>query len=172
MRVLKLYSIFFWKGYKMSKSNSRPTQYSNEIGDYVCHLISTNTCGERVLVNKYPDFPKRDTLRSWIIKYPEFAQKVARAKMWQIGFMAQECIDIAEDSAQDTIIDENGKRSINKEWIARARLRIDTIKWLASKLVPKVYGDVSKVEASVGNESMALLASAVKFILDDHKKDV
>jgi hypothetical protein len=32
-------------------------------------------------------------------------------------------------------------RVCNSEFIARSRLRIDTLKWLASKLVPRLYGD-------------------------------
>ena len=37
--------------------------------------------------------------------------------------------------------DEDGKETVDHERIARSRLRVDSRKWVASKLLPKVYGD-------------------------------
>lgn len=38
------------------------------------------------------------------------------------------------------MVTEQGNRRCDAEFIARSRLRIDTRKWLASKLAPKIYG--------------------------------
>ena len=38
------------------------------------------------------------------------------------------------------MINNQGNAIYNGEFIARSRLRVDTRKWLASKLVPKIYG--------------------------------
>ena len=54
--------------------------------------------------------------------------------------LIDEIIDIADDASQDINITEKGKEICNSEFIARSRLRIDTRKWLASKLAPKIYG--------------------------------
>jgi hypothetical protein len=54
---------------------------------------------------------------------------------------------IADDKSQDNIIGEDGKLICNTEHINRARLRIDLFKWLACKLVPRVYGDSVKHES-------------------------
>ena len=35
----------------------------------------------------------------------------------------------------------DGKEIINQDVIARSRLRVDARKWIASKLLPKKYGD-------------------------------
>lgn len=50
----------------------------------------------------------------------------------------EEILEIADDTSQDQLVDSHGK--VNHQAINRARLKIDTRKWLASKLVPKTYG--------------------------------
>ena len=62
--------------------------------------------------------------------------------------MAEEILDISDDDSEDTIFieadEESGKSAKavkNKEFIERARLRVDSRKWLLSKLLPKTYGD-------------------------------
>ena len=48
---------------------------------------------------------------------------------------------IADDSASDVITDENGNEIVDHEHISRSRLRVDARNWVASKLLPKVYGE-------------------------------
>ena len=55
--------------------------------------------------------------------------------------MADETLEIADDSSHDTITDDEGNERFNSEFAARSRLRVDTRKWLLSKALPKVYGD-------------------------------
>ena len=47
----------------------------------------------------------------------------------------------------------NGKLIINQEVIARSRLRVDSRKWIASKLKPKRFGDYTKIQAEVKDTS-------------------
>ncbi len=59
-------------------------------------------------------------------------------------------VDIADDKENDTIIrkghDGQEREYPNTEWMNRSRLRIDARKWMAMKLLPKVYGDHLKPE--------------------------
>ena len=81
---------------------------------------------------------------------PSFADQYAHAKRMQADLFAQEIIDICDDDSQDTIIDpESGKERCNNEWVQRSRLKIDTRKWIASKLLPKVYGERQQVDSNV-----------------------
>lgn len=68
----------------------------------------------------------------------------ARARELQMEAWSDEIIRDANDSSQDTITIEKNGREIeveNREWINRSRLRIDTKKWLMTKLFSKRYGD-------------------------------
>jgi hypothetical protein len=54
---------------------------------------------------------------------------------------SEEIIEIADDAASDKFTDANGNERVDNEHINRSRLRVDTRKWLMSKLAPKKYGD-------------------------------
>jgi len=63
----------------------------------------------------------------------------------EIGYhrMADELIDIADDSSNDVMLKEgrNGTfAAVDHENINRSRLKVDTRKWLLSKALPKLYG--------------------------------
>ncbi|MRT15312.1 hypothetical protein GJV07_24145 [Enterobacteriaceae bacterium RIT711] len=68
-------------------------------------------------------------------------QQYARAREVQAEILAEEIIEIADDSSGDVIVDEDGHEQTNHERVARSRLRVDARKWYASKLAPKRYGD-------------------------------
>lgn len=65
----------------------------------------------------------------------------AQAREARADKMAEEIIAISDDSSRDTIIDDDGNERTNQEVVARSRLRVDSRKWLASKMLPKKYGD-------------------------------
>ncbi len=58
------------------------------------------------------------------------AEQYARAKTAGMERLAEEMQEIADDMTDDS-----------NESVQRARLRVDTRKWLLSKMVPKRYGD-------------------------------
>ncbi len=94
--------------------------------------------------------PEERTIYKALARDPEFVQDYARVKdMMMVRFEA-DLIEIADDTAQDTHTTtyEGGveRTSPNTEWISRARLRVDTRKWLMSKLAPKKYGDHLKID--------------------------
>ena len=47
--------------------------------------------------------------------------------------------------------DERGGCELNGEHIQRSRVRIDTRKWMLSKMLPKVYGDKTEVAVTGAN---------------------
>jgi hypothetical protein len=125
----------------MSNSKlGRPSDYTQELADLICERIATHGVGLKKLCEMYDDMPEKITIRRWCLKYPQFRSQYAQAKALQIEALVDEIIDIADDASQDTFISEHGKQVCNNEFIARSRVRIDTRKWLASKLAPKLYG--------------------------------
>lgn len=57
--------------------------------------------------------------------------------------MAEEILEISDD-AQDDLLIQDGKAAPNSVSVARDKLKVDTRKWLLSRMDPKRYGD--KVE--------------------------
>lgn len=112
---------------KQQKERGRPCKYTEELGNFICEIISTSSIGLPKICESYDFLPHHDTVRKWRLEIPNFSAQYARAKLAQADILAEECLEISDNST-----------SVNYH---TDRLRIDTRKWLASKLLPKQYGD-------------------------------
>lgn len=119
----------------------RPTKFSKEMAGLICRKVATTTDGLRKICARSPDIPTSETIREWRLDFPEFSAQYAEAKRLQADLLAEEILDISDDDSQDEIIDQNGNIKFNSEYVQRSRLRVDSRKWIAAKLMPKVYGD-------------------------------
>lgn len=149
---------------KEKKKMGRPTIFTQELADRICHLIATHSFGLKKLCLTYPDIPDPDTIRRWCREKADFYAQYAQAKRDQADLMAEEILCIADNGDNDwmeTADDEGGLGwKVNGEHIARSRLRIDTRKWLASKLAPKIYGITPPAEdKKSGNSEIEKLLS-------------
>ena len=125
----------------------RPSSYTPEIADEICERLAS---GESLksICDSDDKFPEPQSVRRWAIADTDgFSAKYAQAR--QVGYerMAEEILEISDDSSQDTQFTEQGAKADN-EWINRSRLRVDTRKWLLSKCLPKIYGDRTQIAAT------------------------
>lgn len=114
-------------------------EFSPELAAEICRRIEET--GNLRKVCRASDMPSEMTVRRWALEdVGGFASQYARAR--EIGYhgMADEIIDIADDSSGDVIV-ENGEARIDHENVQRSRLRADMRRWLLSKVLPKIYGD-------------------------------
>ncbi len=121
----------------------RPSQYSPEIVDAICERM---TNGQGLLkICTDPEMPGRVTVYRWLEANPDFKQRFARAREAQMDFYAEQILSIAFDESGDIILDQgkDGKTSsvANHAKVQRDRLKVDSLKWIASRLFPKRYGD-------------------------------
>lgn len=130
-----------------------PTKYNAKIAERICEIVSTTPYGMKAMCRIYPDLPDPDTIRVWRLKYPDFSVLYAKAKLNQADILAEDCLDIADESSEDIKINESGNEVFNSEFAARSRLRVDTRKWLAAKLIPKVYGDRQVIEQTTAENT-------------------
>lgn len=130
---------------------ARQSTYTPEIAAKICARLAE---GESLIaICADDDMPSRAAVYVWLESNTEFQDRYARARARQAEHFLDEIVQIADESDRDTIHGENGD-SPNSEWIARSRLRVDTRKWVMSKLAPKKYGD--KIDVTTGNESLNL----------------
>lgn len=117
----------------------RPSKKTPEI----CADICVHLAEGRSLVSwcQIDGNVKYATVLEWLKADEDFAGNYARARQDQADRLAEEILDIADESSNDTYTDEDGNEQTNHEVVARSRLRIDARKWYAGKLRPKVYGD-------------------------------
>lgn len=157
---------------KPGSKDGRPTLYTEELADYICLKVATHTEGLDRLCAKFPEFPSDHTIYEWRIKHPDFCRKYIQAKQKQAEIFAEEIIAISDESGNvDHFVNADGKLVFNGEAVARARLRVDTRKWIASKLLPKAYGDRGLVEELKDqNETMLKELMELRAKLDKKNK--
>lgn len=154
----------------------RPTLYNEEIVKRICDVVSTNTIGLRRLTQIFDDLPDESTIRLWRRIYPDFSLRYAQAKLFQAELLAEECLDIADDASNDWMQTFNEEEQplgwrVNGEHIHRSRVRIDTRKWWASKLLPKKYGYITDASDGKNPEMDKELEERRKQLDEENKKE-
>ena len=117
------------------KRRGQPTKYSKELTDKICNLLTEGKSLKSICDMK--DMPDRTSVYSWLLQYPEFFNSYARARDIQADVLADTLIQEANDV--ESVIVGNDKSDNAR--VQAVRVKIDTLKWIASKLKPKKYGD-------------------------------
>jgi len=129
---------------KNNNNVGRPTKFNQETCDKILDLISTTNRGLASICKELNI--TCSTVFKWITDNKEFSDNYARAREAQADFLADEILEISEHTKED----QTPFTGINV--IQRDKLRIDTRKWIASKLKPKKYGD--KLDLTSGGDKL------------------
>jgi len=104
-------------------------------------------------------YPSKSTVTEWALnqsgEHSDFAEQYARARLIQAHGMADEIRDIADNGRNDWMRmhdPDNPGWKYNGEAVQRSKLRVDTLKWLLAKALPKIYGD--KIDVTSGGERL------------------
>ena len=141
----------------------RPSTYSQKIADEVCRRLAG---GESLrAICRDEGIPDESTVRLWALDDREgFAAQYARAREVQFLAIADELLEIADDGRNDWMQrrgnDERRGWELNGEHIQRSRVRIDTRKWMLSKMLPKIYGNKTEVAVTGANGGPVQTVSA------------
>ncbi len=144
----------------------RPTDYTPELGKRICDVVSTHTFGLKRLCAMFDWMPAPTTIHQWRWQLEDFSNLYTKAKILQAELLAEDCLDIADETGNDITINKNGDEVCNSEFVNRSRLRVDTRKWLTAKLLPKIYGDMQKTSESDGNKELKEEMRAIREQLD------
>src|SRR4029077_4819395 len=106
----------------------RPTRYSPEWAEGFCALIAEGQSVAEICAG--PDMPSQQSVYTWLKQDEDFLERYARAREAQADKLAKEILELS-----DKIQDDNPVK------VQRARLQVDSRKWLAARLAPKKYGD-------------------------------
>ncbi|QDX22555.1 terminase small subunit protein [Pandoraea pnomenusa] len=117
----------------------RPSSFTQEIGDAICERLANGESLRSICRDE--EMPSQPTVFRWIDSHEAFRKQYARAREAQAEFFADQIVSIADDGSNDSYVDDEGNQRTDHDVIARSRLRVDARKWIASKLLPKKYGD-------------------------------
>jgi hypothetical protein len=134
------------------KPNGRPSKYSEKVANKICAGIANGKPLRKLAKENGINI---STIFHWLER-PGFYDKYAKARELQAEFFADQLQQIADEKPRiETVtVTEHGetkRTQLDSAGIQRNRLRVDTRKWLASKFLPKKYGEHVKVEASGPN---------------------
>ena len=101
----------------------------------------------------------RQTFLDWVDKDQELAGHYAHARAAMIDKIADDIMTIADEDLMPT-----GEVKVDSAMVQKQRLRVDTRKWLLSKLAPKKYGD--KLELT-GDETAPLSIQKIERVIID-----
>lgn len=144
----------------------RPSVYTEEIA---VEILSRMACGESVKSICNDDhIPARSTVMLWVAENREgFSDRYATAAEARAHYWADELLDIADDGTNDwmEINDQEGScvgYRVNGEAVSRSKLRVDSRKWLLSKMLPR-YADKQEI-AHTGKNGGAIEHSVITFV--------
>lgn len=107
----------------------RPTDYTPELAERICNELTDGKSLRKVCSQE--GFPVKTTVLRWLRIYPEFKSQYDIAVLERSRWMVDNMLDL---------IDE-------EEDVQKARLKVDVIKWQASKENRALYGD--KIEQNI-----------------------
>jgi len=130
---------------KPKHAGGRPSEYKQELADEICNRIADGESLRTII--KSDNMPDRMTVYRWLDSNKEFRDHYVNAREEQADTYVDEMEDIARDEALD---------------VQRAKLILDTRKWVASKLKAKKYGD--KIDMTTNGKDLPapILGGATK----------
>ena len=119
--------------------SGRRSLYTPQLADEICERLAK---GESLnAISNDPRMPPRTTVIEWVENNREgFADRYTRARQRGYELMAEELVDISDDASNDWMV-RAGLTVPDYEVVQRSRLRVETRKWLLSKMLPKQFGD-------------------------------
>ena len=110
-------------------------------------------------------FPSYAWARLKLRQYPELQRQFDQAMEDRADRLAEELIELTDQKMPDAL-DASGQSA----WVQHQRLKVDTRKWVASKLRPRVYGDRLDVAVTDGRISVLdAIKEARQRVLEDER---
>jgi len=103
-------------------------KYDEQAATVICGRLAQGETLTRICKSK--EMPKWDTVQKWVLDVPKFAEMYARARELQAEYYFDLLVDESTEIQTET-----------SATVQAAKLRIETIKWAVSKLLPRKYGD-------------------------------
>lgn len=112
-------------------------EFSPDLFDKVCERLANGESLRKIC--RDDDMPSTASVCKWLANDDggKLVEQYTRAREMQADALFDDCLDIADqyEGAEEEV-----------DHIQRAKLRIDTRKWMAGKLRPKKYGEKLDVD--------------------------
>jgi hypothetical protein len=129
----------------------RPSNYTQQIAEEIVGRMAEGETLRQIC--RDPRMPSAATVHSWVLDDSEgFAQRYARARALLLEHWAEDMVEIADSTSLDP---------------QDRRIKVDTRKWLLSKLKPEKYGNKLQHTGGDGESPIQHAHRAVQFTIVD-----
>lgn len=130
----------------------RQSDFTDDVAGEICDRIANGQSLREIC--REDGMPDKSTVLRWLgdSRYAAFRDQYARAREAQADHFAEEILEISDDARNDWMMRQIGEEVAavpDHEHISRSKLRVDSRKWLMSKLAPKKYGDKLELGGSL-----------------------
>ena len=138
------------------------SKFPADITTIICQKVMSGTPMHKISGEE--GMPCRATISRWLNTDPHFMKMYLDAARVSVLMDADRMQAIADGETvyeEFLTTDEDGNDVVKKlakvEPVDRARLRLQTIQWRATKLLPKIFGDKVELETGLGDSLDKLL---------------
>ncbi len=116
--------------------------FAQEIADIICERIADGA-SLRKICEEDDTLPSMRTIMRWLAKdeHEEFRRLYAQAQNERADVYFDETIELSDNCSQD------------HHGVAKARLQVDTRKWVCARMNPKKYSDRINIDANLNVSS-------------------
>jgi len=118
----------------------RPSTYTSEKADEICMRLASGQSLHEICRDKERGMPNIATIYDWLDAHPSFSERYARARLSAADTLADEIQSLSDEEPR-MVIGADGTSRIDTGWVQWHRLRVDSRKWIASKLKPRAYAE-------------------------------
>lgn len=135
----------------MAKKIGRPTRYTKALAEEICAQLATGKSLRAVCRQR--GMPHKDTVLRWLTldSMEDFRSQYARAREHGIEEKIDELAEVAKDT-EKLVLKHQDNPKIAAALVQAQKIKSDNIKWAASKLKPKKYGD--KLDVTSGDKPL------------------
>ena len=139
---------------KKTQTVKRPrnvSTYSPEIARVICEQLSEGI-PLRQICRENEGFPAWRTVYDWMVRDPELAASIARARDLGYDAIAEDCLLIADtvQFGQKQVMTDEGIATTIEDMLGHRKLQIETRLKLLAKFNPSKYGDKIGVHGVAG----------------------
>jgi transposase-like protein len=144
--------------------------YTPELAANICEQLAAGRSLRAVCRDE--GMPAPSTVLGWVEKHEDFREHYTRARQTGYALLAEEIIEISDEEVTTVRADKHPSVRAGQDGeievvfdstaVARNRLRVDTRKWMLSKMLPKIYGDKQEVTHKVDEDTAAAILAARK----------
>lgn len=139
----------------------RPSAYTVELAAEICEKISCLPFSLKKICEMHPHWPSHSTIVLWSNKHQDFSGQYLDAKRKQIFAKMEYATQVLEEADVT-----------NKTAVALANAKVNLIKWEASHLLPKLFGDrPQEQEPPFTDTEKADLRALMAGLLTKHERE-